>query len=68
MTAAKRKTLKHSSLEKIEGIGEKKAKLLLKAFGGLEGVRRASVDELAAVKGISRSNAETIVKHFEKKG
>ncbi len=68
MTGAKRKTLKHSSLEKIDGIGEKKAAMLLKAFGGLEGVKHASKDELAEVKGISRTDAENIVKYFEEKG
>jgi excinuclease ABC subunit C len=68
MTEAKRKTLRHSSLEKIDGIGEKKAALLLRAFGGLEGVKKADKSELAAVKGISLKDAETIVKYFEEKG
>jgi excinuclease ABC subunit C len=67
MSNAKRKTLKHSSLEKINGIGEKKAAILLKAFGGLEGVKRASEGELAAVKGISTRDAETIVKYYKEK-
>ncbi len=67
MSNAKRKTLKRSSLEKIDGIGEKKAAILLKAFGGLEGVKRASEDELAAVKGISHKDAETIVRYFKEK-
>ena len=67
MTEAKRKTLKHSSLEKIGGIGEKKAAALLRAFGGLEGVKKADLNALMAVKGISQANAEAIVKYFEKK-
>ena len=67
MTEAKRKTLKHSSLEKIDGIGEKKAAALLRAFGGLEGVKKADINALSAVKGISQANAEAIVKYFEKK-
>ena len=67
MTDAKRKTLRHSSLEKIDGIGEKKAALLLKAFGGLEGVKKADFAELSKVKGISQKDAENIVKHFEEK-
>ena len=66
-TNAKRKTLKRSSLEKIDGIGQKKAALLLKAFGGLEGVKKASESELAAVKGISKKDASSIVAYFERK-
>ena len=66
-TNAKRKTLKHSSLEKINGIGQKKAALLLKAFGGLEGVKKASESELVAVKGISKSDAANIVEYFKEK-
>jgi excinuclease ABC subunit C len=67
MTEAKRKTLKHSSLEKIDGIGEKKAAALLRAFGGLDGVKKADINALLATKGISQANAEAIVKYFEKK-
>ena len=43
-------------------------RMLLKAFGGLEGVKRAGKDELAGVNGISRTDAENIVKYFEEKG
>ena len=65
MDNAKRKTLTKSSLTKIKGIGDTKAKLLLKAFGGLAGVKAASVDSLAAVRGISRADAEKIRKYFD---
>lgn len=65
-TNAKRKTLRHSSLEKIDGIGQKKAALLLKTFGGLEGVKRAGEEELAAAKGISRADAQRIAAYFSK--
>ena len=66
MDSAKRKTLTKSSLTKIEGIGDAKAKILLKAFGGFGGVKSAGVDELARVKGISRRDAENIVGYFRK--
>ena len=60
------KTMTHSSLEKIEGIGPAKAKALLAAMP-LGKIRTASVTELAAVKGIGVGDAERIAKYFEEK-
>ena len=68
MDAAKRKTLTHSTLTKIKGIGDAKAKALLQAFGGIAGVKNASEDELAAVKGISRTDAAHIKAYYASKG
>ena len=60
------KTLTHSSLEKIDGIGPAKARALLREMP-LGKIRMATVDEISAVKGIGRSDAERIVKYFEEK-
>ncbi len=67
MTNAKSKTLTKSSLTKINGIGDAKAKLLLKAFGGYTGVKNATFEELIATKGISERDARSIVEYFKEK-
>ena len=64
----KRSTLKRSSLEKISGIGPAKAAALLKAFGGLSGVKAATLAELKSVKGISETDAVNIEAYFKNKG
>ena len=64
---AKRKTLRHSKLEDIPGIGPTKAKKLLTAFGGLARIRRADEDDIAAVRGITAADAAAVFRHFHKK-
>lgn len=49
-----------SSLESIPGIGAKRRRELLRYFGGIQAINRASLDELAKVPGISQSLAERI--------
>jgi len=49
-----------SSLLKIPGVGAKRARLLLTAFGSLTGIKEASVEQLAAVPSISVTLAKTI--------
>lgn len=52
------------SLTKIDGIGEQKAKELLKTFKTVKSIKSASVDELSKVKGISRNLAEKIFEFY----
>jgi len=54
------KAQQQSLLESIPGLGPQRRKALLKAFGGLQGVKRSGIDDLAAVRGISRALAERI--------
>jgi excinuclease ABC subunit C len=60
---ARARTRLESFLEEIPGLGPVRRRELLKSFGGLQGVRQASVEDLARVRGISRPLAELI---FEK--
>jgi len=58
------KTNLSSSLEEIEGIGPKKRKSLLVYFGGLDGIRNASVEELSQVTGIDQKLAEIVYNFY----
>ncbi len=67
MDKQRRKNLTASSLLDIPGVGKKTAETLLVYFGGLKGIRSASFEELAAVKGVSRTTAQRITEHFAEK-
>lgn len=54
-----------SSLLKIDGIGEKKAKALMKHFKTIGAIKNASVEELCQVSCISTTNAQDIVEFYK---
>jgi excinuclease ABC subunit C len=58
------KNIKTSSLETISGLGPKRRQTLLKQFGGLQGVIRAGVEDLAKVSGISKKLAQKVYDTF----
>ncbi len=53
-----------SPLEGIAGLGPKRRQSLLKQFGGIRAITRASVDELSKVNGVSASLAQKIYDIF----
>ncbi len=52
------------TLTDIPGVGVKRATLLLQHFGNMETLSKASVDEIAAVPGITKKVAQDIVERF----
>lgn len=56
-----------SSLDGIEGIGEKRKQLLIKEFGSVREIRGAGIDQLKNVKGISENLAVAIFTYFHGK-
>ena len=60
---AKTRTLTHSSLEKIRGIGAKKAAILLSNMPFAK-IKTAEIKELSQIRGISETDAKNIYEYF----
>lgn len=58
--ARRGKARRTSSLEEVAGVGQKRRRELLKHFGGLQELSRASIEEIAKAPGISKKLAESI--------
>ncbi len=56
----RQRTRNQSPLEDIPQLGPKRRRLLLTRFGGLQALRRAGVDDLAQVPGISHTLAQAV--------
>ena len=54
----------HSMLEDIPGIGPARRKALMKHFKGLEGIREATVEELAAIDSMNEKSAGEVYAFF----
>ena len=57
-------TTKKSELTSIEGIGPKKAVALMTEFKTLDNIKRADIETIAKVKGVSLKDAVNIKRHF----
>ncbi|MBX5455595.1 MAG: excinuclease ABC subunit UvrC [Thermogemmatispora sp.] len=53
-----------SQLDEIPGIGPRRKQALLKHFGSVQAIREASVEELAAVEGMTRAAAEKVKEYI----
>jgi excinuclease ABC subunit C len=59
------KAMTRSALDALAGVGPVRKKRLLEAFGSVSGIKRASLDELAAVKGMTPALAAKIKTSLE---
>jgi excinuclease ABC subunit C len=55
-----RKSMIHSVLDDIPGIGKKRKTELLRHFGDVQNIRKASLDSLSALPGMNRQVAQTL--------
>ncbi len=55
-----------SILDSVPGIGSKRKKNLLAHFGGISGIKKASIDELVSVDGMNRKIAEAVHSAFNR--
>ena len=59
------RSLLHSALDDIPGIGKKRKALLLKTFGGQAQLKTATLEEIAALPGLNMELAHRIKKYME---
>ncbi len=55
-----------SLLDEVEGIGEVRRRTLLRAFGSLREIEKATPEQLAAVKGMNKKAAQAVYEFFHK--
>jgi excinuclease ABC subunit C len=59
------KRMQGSALEEVPGVGPRRRRLLLRTFGSVDGIRKASVDELAAVPTMTKAIAAKVKDYLQ---
>lgn len=62
----RKKSTVSTVLTSIDGIGQTRARALLRQFGSVRNIARASTEELLLVKGMTRPAVQAIRDHFDK--
>jgi excinuclease ABC subunit C len=60
--------IRESALDEVEGLGKKRKQLLLAKFGSVARLRRASVEEIATVRGVGPALARTVKEALSLRG
>jgi excinuclease ABC subunit C len=60
----RKKRYRKSVLDDIEGVGSKKKKILIAAFGSVERIKKASLEELSQVSGLDKKTAQGVYDFF----
>ncbi|MFH1407192.1 MAG: helix-hairpin-helix domain-containing protein, partial [Candidatus Omnitrophota bacterium] len=58
------RAVKRSELDEIKGIGEKRKRELLKHFGSVEAIKKATAEELMKAPSMNKKSAEAVLKYF----
>ena len=61
----RRKRNLESELDKIAGIGVKRREELLKTFGSVENIKKATLEEILKLSSMNRNSAETLINYFK---
>jgi excinuclease ABC subunit C len=62
----RRKNISQSTLDEIKGIGKKNKRDLLRHFGGIESLRKASTEQIKSIEGIGLIKAKAIFDFFNR--
>ena len=63
----RRKNITNSAIDEIKGIGSKNKNSLLRHFGGIESLRKASLDQIKSIRGIGPMRAKLIFDYLNEK-
>ena len=66
--ALRRRRIRESVLDDIGGVGGKRKELLLRRFGSMARLRKATEDEIAAVPGVGRAMARRVREGLDRPG